>query len=480
MTLPHFREAQAPVTSASNASRLIVFLVLAVSITWPAWINGSPLLFYDSPGYIQQGEAALEGAASLLLRSDPAPAEADSTITRRSLEAAAASASFIRSLGYSTFAYLSSLSPLGFFGIVLAQSLVVAGVIALVAGREAFATGPAWIYAAGACLLLTPLPFYASYLMPDVLAAIPMLVGLLIVRGLDDLGWSAFLFVLGAATFAAVSHYGHLPLTLAVGIGALAIIALQRRLTLGAIVLAIAPALLAGGLNAAGSKVAFEETSVAPKRMPLLLARSIADGPALWYLEETCPDRPYAICEVFESGIPRNLGVLLWSEEGMLKRATPEQTRRIREEEFEILGNAFLAYPVQQTWSLGRNALLQLGMIGTEDFSWGHLVYDDTGTLRRQSTGREGFETLGWIHIGSTLGAIGLIAAFALRDGLTVGRREREMLAVAALGLLANAAIFGGLSAPVDRYQSRVIWIIPLLAALFWLARRGRREPAGG
>jgi hypothetical protein len=43
---------------------------------------------------------------------------------------------------------------------------------------------------------------------------------------------------------------------------------------------------------------------------------------------------------------------------------------------------------------------------------------------------------------------------------------------VAIAGLVANAAIFGGLSAPVDRYQARVIWIIPMLAALFWLVRR--------
>jgi hypothetical protein len=41
---------------------------------------------------------------------------------------------------------------------------------------------------------------------------------------------------------------------------------------------------------------------------------------------------------------------------------------------------------------------------------------------------------------------------------------------------MANAAIFGGLSAPVDRYQMRVIWIVPMVAALFWLSRR--RDPA--
>lgn len=479
MTLPDFWKSQVPVTSASHMSRLLVILALAFALTWPAWINGSPLLFPDSGRYIEQGETALKGLASLLERPNEAPTGSDAKDEQR-LDAAAAGISFVRSLGYSTFAYLSSLSPLGFYGVVLAQSLIVAGLIALLVERDASATGPAWICAVSACLLLTPLPFFASYLMPDVLAAIPILVGLLIVRGLDDVGWPAFLFALGVATFAALSHYGHIPLALAVGMGALVVLAFQSRLTPSAVVLAIAPALLALGLNAASSQVAFNEASVAPKRLPILLARSIADGPGLRYLEEACPERGYAICEIFESGIPSNLQVLLWSEEGLVGGATPEQRRRIREEEIEILGNAFLAYPVQQSWSLGRNALLQLGMIGTRDFSWGHLEYDDKGVLKQQVTGREGFGLLALIHIGSTLGAIGLIATFALRDRLSIGQREREMLAVAVLGFLVNAAIFGGLSAPVDRYQSRVIWIIPLLAALFWLARSGRRETAGG
>jgi hypothetical protein len=32
--------------------------------------------------------------------------------------------------------------------------------------------------------------------------------------------------------------------------------------------------------------------------------------------------------------------------------------------------------------------------------------------------------------------------------------------------LLVNAAVYGGLSAPVDRYQSRLAWLVPALLAL--------------
>jgi hypothetical protein len=44
-------------------------------------------------------------------------------------------------------------------------------------------------------------------------------------------------------------------------------------------------------------------------------------------------------------------------------------------------------------------------------------------------------------------------------------------------GVVANAAVTGILSTPHDRYQARVIWLIPLLAMIVLLRRR-RRPPA--
>jgi len=87
------------------------------------------------------------------------------------------------------------------------------------------------------------------------------------------------------------------------------------------------------------------------------------------------------------------------------------------------------------------------------------------------SRNASGLSGVGLAQKAVVLGSVGLIAFWFFKDGLRVGDRERALLFVAIVGLLANAAIFGGLSAPVDRYQARVIWIVPLLAALFWLSR---------
>jgi hypothetical protein len=467
------RRARGTRTTAPLADVTIdaaILLALAVALLWPAWINGHPLVFFDTGPYLIQGRVAAESALATLLPATGAP-----DMNGAAAEDPAASANFIRSLGYAGFAYVTSLTPIGTFGTALAQSLLITGLLAILAGRGVLSTGTAWAAAAAAVVTLTPLPWFASFLMPDIFAAVVILVAVIMVRGIQDLGWIAYLFLLGTGTFAALAHYGHMPLALAAGGAAIVVLALQRRLTLGALVLGLAPAILAAGINAAGSQVAFSEPSVAPKRMPLLLARSIEDGPARWYLEEACPDRGYAICEVFGDRLPDHVGVILWGEDGLLRRGTLEQHVRIREEEFEILAYAFMAYPLHQAWSLAGNSVRQLGMIGTDDLHWGRLALDADGDFVRIDEGRAGLDAVATMHVSAALVSLLVIGVFAWRDGLSVGRREREMLLILFIALAANAAIFGGLSAPADRYQARVIWLVSVLAALFWLTRRRPR-----
>lgn len=436
------------------------------------WLNGSPLLFYDSIMYIDQGQTGVERILGLIWPHSNGGVGANSGVGLVNGEAESVIATkFVRSIGYSAFAYVTSLPPLGGFGTILAQATIIAGVIGVLFGRLVLAQPLDALIALGVCIAVTPLPWFVSYLMPDILAAVPIVCGLIIVRGLEGVGRWVLLLLFAVTTFAAMSHYGHLPLALAVGLAALAVLLAQSRLTLAAVVLALAPTAVAGVVNMAGSQVAFEEVSVAPKRLPLLLARSILDGPARWHLEAHCPEQGYAMCEIFDTIADNNPRSLLWS----IMSSTPEQLERIRQEETLILRRAFMEYPLQQTWSLARNSLKQFWTIGTLDITWGRMSRDSSGEFVRQDAGRKGLEFVAATHVASTLAAIWLIAFWAWRDGLRVGEREREMLFVGVVGFAVNAAIFGGLSAPADRYQSRVIWILPLLAALFWLARREAR-----
>jgi hypothetical protein len=325
------------------------------------------------------------------------------------------------------------------------------------------------------CGTLTSLPWFASYLMPDLLAAAVLLYAAMLVRSFDVLSIPQRTVLGLLAAFAIGSHYGHIPLAVACIGAALAFRLLQRRLGFSVLVAAVAPIAAVVAANAALGMLFFDEPSAAPRRLPVLLARSIEDGPARWHLEDHCASARYTICEVFTE-IPSSMDAVMWSEGGLHRVATAEQMNRIREEEFLILGRAFLAYPLQQTWSLIGNTVKQFVSLGTRDFLSAEIerlsgVVNVSFNRQRLRGLLNAFDLM---HGAAVAFAFVVIAIFAWGDRLRSGPREREVLAVVLFGLLANAAIFGGLSAPTDRYQSRVIWLVPVLAGLFWLERRRR------
>jgi hypothetical protein len=243
--------------------------------------------------------------------------------------------------------------------------------------------------------------------MPDVLGAVlPVYFALALARA-DALGWGQRLALMVIATFAILSHYGHLPMVAVLAPAALAWRWWRGRLTRGALAFCLLPVAAAFGFNLAvslavsniGPNIAAAApakrlhssqpegarppallltaraapgddastargVSLAPNRVPVLLARSIEDGPGRWYLEEECAqvDR-YAICELFDE-IPSSVFEMLWAEDG-IRTATDEQMARIRAEETEIVLAAARRYPLQQAQALVGNTLYQAGLVGT-------------------------------------------------------------------------------------------------------------------
>ena len=69
-----------------------------------------------------------------------------------------------------------------------------------------------------------------------------------------------------------------------------------------------------------------------------------------------------------------------------------------------------------------------------------------------------------------------LLPFFAFRAWRRGDRTAFELTAAVATALIANAALGGGLSDVHDRYQSRVIWIVPFIILLLELRWRGIRS----
>lgn len=457
----------------------VMALVAAVVLCWPMLIVSAPLVFNDSKTYMDQGQELLRLLLDMV-RSGPDAAQQ---------RAGELNGRMVRSAIYSIYVFLGSRWPLGPMVPAIAQAAAVLFLLGALVRRELQAPPAAIAVVAALVAALTSLPWFASFLMPDILAAAVILYAAMLVRSFETFDLGQRLALGAIAAFATISHYGHVPLAAACTGAALLLLLAQRRLTGAAITAGLAPIVFAIGANAAIGWFAYDGASAAPRRLPILLARSIEDGPARWYLQENCATEPYAICEAFPE-IPDRVEEVLWAETG-LRNASPELYQRIRAEELAILSRAFVRYPAQQAWSFAGNAARQFVRFGADDFQWGGFVrmeraadntaWDPRGFLLvawDRDRDRTLFDVFGAVQTGSVLFGLLALIWLARADGLRAGRFERETLAIVAVGLIANAAIFGGLSAPADRYQSRIAWIVPALAALFWLERRRRAAQA--
>lgn len=317
------------------------------------------------------------------------------------------------------------------------------------------------------------LPWTAVSLVPDLLAGGPILFAGVLAARWDRLnGWQKIALTILAA-YTASTHYGTMPLAAgAVSIAVIVRIWSTRRLAPDVLAAAVVVAVTGPLLNLAASSATMREASVAPLHLPILLARSIEDGPARWYLQDACPEANLTLCRLLGDDMPDNVGAFLWSSSG-IDKATPEQMEQIRREETEVLWRAFLAYPAAQTQSLLGNAgkqFVTIGILMLEPFEHVGPGMDLVKTARSGEV-RDTMAAIDRIVIPATW--ILLVIGLALAARVRIERAGWIALLVVGVGLLGNAVIFGGLSAPVPRYQARVIWIPLFLIIVFVAEARG-------
>lgn len=474
----------APATGMTMAGETMVFLVTMLLLLWPVAINRAPFYSSDSASYVRGGELGVKTGRSIVERWLPPAAEpsapADSAADPKAIATDAVSRSGgARSAIYSVAAYLLRAPGDSLLALVILQAGAAAFVISCL--RRFLAPESGLSPALGACAaiaLLTSASWYSAYAMPDILAGIAISASLILTIFLERIPTGLRIALVLLIAFAIAAHGSHLPIvvaSLAAGViagsrsGGPAGTPIVRRAAWSA-----APALLAIAAMLGASYVAFGELSLAPKRYPIQLARSVADGPGAWYLRDHCASDHYAICEVFGPNPPRTVRDFLWSDHGVRRRATPAQMDRIRAEEGTIVRRAALAYPAQQIGRSATNVFLQLLEFGPRDLVFGLNMPGSEGSSPLQAADdRPRLKAFGKILIyASFIGSLLFLAG--IRRRLT--RLELAVLSVVATALVANAAVCGILSGVADRYQGRVAWILPAVTAMIWLRIRGRRD----
>jgi hypothetical protein len=409
----------------------------AALLLWPALWNGYPLVFSDTGTYLSQAIEHYIG--------------------------------WDRPIFYSLF-LLPLHMTLTTWPVIAVQALLVVYILHLVLRTLLPAASVWWLLPlVGTLTLTTSLPWFASQLTPDVFAGTLVLTLALLV--IAPLTTRERVCLAAIATFMVATHQSHVPLAFALLLALLPF----RRFERATLLWSITPLLLAVLALVAVNLVAFGRASPSPFGNVFLLTRVIYDGPGRDALRRDCPASGWRLC-AFADRLPPNADDFLWRADGPV--ALSGGAKLVSREAGAIIAAAVFAEPGTELRAGAWNSVRQLGRFATGD---GLQPWATTVTPRidrefprfeaaqyaasRQSAGT--LEVPRWMQ---ALHAATALTAVAVCCALLLAARRRHpasvLAAVVLVALLTNAAITGGLSGPHDRYQSRVMWLPPLIAML--------------
>lgn len=413
-------------------------LGLAVLLSWPILYSGEIFVFADSASYIRGGgiiwdvffEMLAVNDAGTQLEQTAGEANPDRLITGTD-----GAPTVGRSIFYSVLAHTVGALVSNYALVVLQAACVVFAFFSLV---DADALKSPWVLAGGCAILVgfTTLPWHAVYLMPDIFGSVVVIFGAVLIGPFDHLSRKQKVVLTLLAAFAAGTHFGNMPLIAGICFGVLIVRLFSGRINLSVISAAAVVVFFAPLFNLAASSVILGSPSITPMRLPIALARSIQDGPALWHLENVCPGAEIAICNAFDDGVPSSIDDLLWAETGVPSLSS-ETMAQIRDEEFEFLLQVFRVYPVEQFLSLFRNSGRQLLLAGTGQISAVSGLNEDFKPI--PSTTKKGRKI---VRVFDSVTPIVTLAFSIVLFGLVVsGRLSRE--------------------------QTRIVWVIPAICVVF-------------
>jgi hypothetical protein len=338
--------------------------------------------------------------------------------------------------------------------------------------------------------LLTSASWYASFIMPDILGPLAYLAFYLLAFARDTLSRAERIGLYLIAVWGITAHATHF--LLAAGLIVLLVLFaafegkpfLRRLRSLGELVAIIA---VAAAAQMALHGYLYGKPTLNGERPPYLMARIVADGPGRWYLEKNCPRLHWAVCNHL-SQFTSDPDDFLWNSNGSYDSGSDAEKEQIVQEEMPLVLATIRAYPREQ---LSRSAanfwsqFLNFGVYGFNPNDWMLQQFDDVlpkarasylGSLQaRDALPLDLFTEIQWWTIVASLAAIAALIPFLWRRH---SQRLVGLTLVIAATVVANAGVTGVLSVVDDRYQCRVIWLVPLLAAIFFLDWLGQRNAA--
>jgi hypothetical protein len=237
---------------------------------------------------------------------------------------------------------------------------------------------------------------------------------------------------------------------------------------------------------------------------PFLEGRVIADGPGRLYLQETCGRKQFAAC-IYKDADVRTPDDIIWpfpSDHELPLITNPTERQRFLDEQTQIVLGALFTHPlaeIQVALKNGLRALMDFRIANTMGAALRELLKVDNDQRMRVLQIVPNLDTclqekpepcdferpLKFVELVQyavvALALIGIAyrsIQFIRRPAAWSRHYQRAfllMLTIAA-AVTANGLICGMASGPFERYQARVIWLIPMAVGLLELKLAASRK----
>src|SRR5882762_2498727 len=323
---------------ATCAALLLLFL-------WPAIYNGQPLFSPDTSAYIRGFDAGvvwLSGRTTVWttwaskLR---APQEAADDSTAEQVKSFQSPAFILagRSVSYGALLYLGELLG-GLWASIAIQAAAALAAVSLTLRHLKLFSWPKLVLTAVTLGLASSLPFFTSFLLPDIFAGLALLAA----ANLNALGhrltrWEQ-VFWISILAAAVVFHPSHLAIVVVLLAAAIIARLLSTKISRAGIVALTLAAGIGFASETVFALVVEKLLGVQIARPPVIMARIVADGPGASYLYKKCPQAGLVACE-FVDRLLSNSDAFLWDTSpatGIYAPAPIEKRRELANEQYRF------------------------------------------------------------------------------------------------------------------------------------------------
>ncbi|MBV1902114.1 MAG: hypothetical protein KUG58_00600 [Marinosulfonomonas sp.] len=329
-------------------------------------INGGPLYYFDSGGYLDNGVKVLRQFGFLV-------AEGGEGASAAGDDAGANTVNGARSLVYSLLSTVAALG-LGASSVPILNAVAILAAIWLpvrVALRQSAPGLPGGMLFALPVLasLISALPFYVAYFMPDIFTGVLLLSVATLAVFARQMQVAEILLAVALGAVAVTSHLSHLAM-----VALLVVPVLVISLILSVQKWWLAPVLVSAilGLGLA-ERAVFSMTAKAVgdsqvTYTPFLTARLIEDGAGWRYLQANCPDERIATCILYQalqhSDDPMRLTAshLIFKttkQLGSYRLISQDDQRRVAQEQVSFSLAVLARYPAMTIVGFLKNTLTQ-------------------------------------------------------------------------------------------------------------------------